>query len=136
MSVSDRPQPRETPTNAPMLAAWRDDGALALQRCADCAQAFFYPRALCPHCHGVRLQWFRATGRGRIESFSRIHRGLPAAFAAEAPVVLAEIRLEDGASMIARVVTSAPQDIRSGQAVRLVPRLSAPLFALPTFEPT
>ncbi len=135
MPVPERPQPRETPTNAPMLAAWRDDAALALQRCTDCAQAFFYPRALCPHCHGTRLRWFRATGRGRIESFSRIHRGLPAAFAAEAPVVLAEIRLEDGASMIARVVTATPEDIRSGQVVRLLPRERAAHFALPTFEP-
>lgn len=130
-----RPFPRETPTNAPMLAAWRDDGALALQRCADCGKAIFYPRSVCPHCWSTALAWFRATGRGTIVSFSRIHRGLPEAFRAEAPIVLAEIALHEGALMIARVVSADPEAISSGMGVQLVPRDEAGRYALPTFRP-
>jgi uncharacterized OB-fold protein len=131
----DMPQPHETPTNAPMLRAWREAGRLALQRCAACARAIFYPRAACPHCWSDRLDWFEATGTGRVVSFTRIHRGLPAVFQADAPIVLAEIALAEGALMIARIVTPDPEAIASGVAVKLVPRDEAAGFPLPTFMP-
>lgn len=129
------PQPRETPTNAPMLRAWREEGALALQRCPACAKVIHYPRVVCPHCWSDRLDWFRASGAGRVVSFTRVHRGLPAPFQAEAPIVLAEIALAEGASMIARIVTPDAGAVRSGMAVRLVPPGEAPRFPLPTFMP-
>jgi uncharacterized OB-fold protein len=129
------PQPRETPTNAPMLATWRGSGRLALQRCEACGRAVFYPRSSCPHCHAARLSWFTAEGRGRIVSFSRIHRGLPEVFQTEAPIVLAEIELAEGVLMIARVVTSDPGAIASGQAVQLVAPEDAARYPLPTFRP-
>jgi len=135
MSTSGYPEPRETPTNAPMLRAWREEAALALQRCEGCGRAFFYPRPMCPHCWSPRLAWERAAGTGRVVSFSRIHRGLPAAFAAEAPVVLAEIELPEGARLIARILTDAPQDAHSGMAVRLLAKPEAARFPLPTFRP-
>ena len=129
------PQPRETPDNAPMLAAWRSEGALHLQRCAACGRVIFYPRAICPHCWSRDLGWFRATGHGRIVAFTRVHRGLPECFQAEAPVVLAEIALDDGVPMIARVLTPDPQHVQSGMAVELLPMPEAAGFPLPTFRP-
>jgi uncharacterized OB-fold protein len=135
MSKAAYPQPQETPTNAPMLAAWRTDGALALQRCAACAHVFFYPRAVCPRCWSPRLDWIRAAGEGRVISFSRIHRGLAEPFAAEAPIVLAEVALPEGASLIARVICDDPQAACSGMAVRLLPMPDAARYPLPTFRP-
>jgi len=128
------PQPRETPTNAPLLSAWREHGALQLQRCEDCSKAVFYPRSSCPHCHSPKLNWFRAEGCGRIIAFSRIHRGLPEAFQAQAPIVLAEIALVEGPRMIARVVTSDAETIASGGEVELVAADRAADFPLPTFR--
>jgi uncharacterized OB-fold protein len=132
--VAAYPEPRETPTNAPMLAAWRE-GALALQRCGTCGHVFFYPRSLCPKCWAADPAWFRADGRGRVVSFTRIERGLTEAFAAEAPVVLAEILLTEGAAMIARVITDDPAAMASGLAVRLLGLPEARRYRLPTFAP-
>ena len=126
---------RETATNRPMLEAWRGEGALLLQRCEACGTTIFYPRSVCPGCWNDKLAWFRASGRGRIVSFSRVHRGFPERFAAEAPIVLAEIRLDEGAAMIARVVTADPDAIASGDAVSLVAADQAPQYELPTFRP-
>jgi uncharacterized protein len=127
---------RETATNRPMLLAWRGQGALMLQRCEACREVIFYPRSICPKCWADRLAWFRASGRGSIVSFSRVHRGLPEKFAAEVPIVLAEIRLDEGALMIARVVTDDPAAIASGDAVELVSPDAAKRFDLPTFKPS
>jgi uncharacterized OB-fold protein len=44
------PQPRQTPVNRPFLEAWRDEGALLVQRCADCRHVYFYPRPFCTRC--------------------------------------------------------------------------------------
>ncbi len=127
---------RETETNSPMLEAWRGQGVLMLQRCEACSEAIFYPRSVCPKCWGDRLAWFRASGKGSIVSFSRVHRGLPPKFEAEVPIVLAEIRLDEGALMIARVVTGDPAAVASGDVVELVSPDAAKRFDLPTFTPS
>jgi uncharacterized OB-fold protein len=116
-----------------MLAAWRNEGSLAIQRCEPCGKSIFYPRSVCPHCWSERLAWYRASGMGKIVSFTRVHRGLPAVFQDEAPIVVAEIALTEGALMIARVVTADPAAIRSGMAVQLVPQADAARYPLPTF---
>lgn len=134
--MSGGAQPRETPTNAPMLTAWREEGALLLQRCRGCKTTIFYPRSVCPKCWSQQFDWIRAEGIGRVVSFSRVHRGLPEAFAAEAPIVLAEIALSEGTLMIARVVTPTPDAVSSGMAVRLVAVDDASRYPLPTFRPT
>ena len=126
---------RETPDNRPMLEAWRKEGALMLQRCEACGTTIFYPRAVCPKCWSDRLAWVRSTGKGRIVSFARVQRGLPDRFQKEAPIVVAEIRLDEDTAMIARVVTDDPAAIASGDAVELVPPDAAPRFELPTFTP-
>ncbi len=133
-SPAPLPAPRQTPTNAPLLDAWRE-GRLLLQHCGHCAKSIFYPRSVCPQCWSPDLAWRQASGRGRIVSFSRIHRGVPEAFHDALPIVLAEIRLEEGALMIARVITDAPDAVRSGMDVRLLPPDAARRYPLPTFEP-
>jgi len=126
------PQPRETPTNAPMLAAWRE-GMLALQECDVCGHVFFYPRSVCPNCWDPSLTWITSDGRGRIVSFSRIHRGLPEAFADEAPIVLAEIAVTEGALMLARIICDDAEAIQSALPVRLLSKPEAARYPLPTF---
>ncbi len=126
------PMPRETATNAPMLTAWRE-GALALQQCATCRSVFFYPRSLCPRCWSTTLGWIRSDGRGRIVSFSHIHKGLPDAFAGEAPITLAEIEVTEGATLLARVICNHPDSVQSGDAVELMRLPDALRYPLPTF---
>ena len=134
MSAPAYPQPRLTPTNAPLLEGWRR-GELMLQHCTDCHAIIFFPREMCPQCWSTRLAWQRSTGRGKIVSFARVHKHVTAPFAAEAPTILAEIALADGGAMMARVATAAPAAIASGMEVELVPMPEAAQFPLPTFRP-
>ena len=128
------PQPTRTAANAPLLDGWRQ-GELMLQRCDACAADVFFPRERCPVCWSMRLSWRRGVGTGRIVSFTVVHRHIHPAFAAEAPTVFAEIALDDGGAMLARVITLAPQALASGMQVELVPLPDAARYPLPTFRP-
>lgn len=126
------PLPHEDAINAPFLDAWRD-GRLLLQRCGSCHRAFFYPRAMCPHCWSVDLHWFQASGRGHVVSWSHVWKP-DAAFASELPVVLVEVELEEGASMLSRVIGEDRVSVRSGALVQTVPPSEAATYPLPTFR--
>jgi uncharacterized protein len=127
------PQPTRTPANAPLLDAWAR-GELLLQQCEACAAKVFFPRELCPACWSPRLAWKASPGTGTIVSFTRVHRHIHAAFAAEVPTLLAEVKLDDGWLMIARITASHPGKVASGTRVELVPMPEAARYPLPAFR--
>jgi uncharacterized OB-fold protein len=129
---NDYPQPHADADNQPMLDAWRN-GQLLLQRCGGCDAVIFYPRPLCPECWSQQLSFHEATGRGRIVAFSLVHRPNHPSFNEETPIVLAEIELHEGPSMISRVVGCDADAVRSGMTVSLVTGEDCARYPLPTF---
>ena len=124
------PRPHEDDENRPMLEAWRE-GRLLLHRCAECGSAASYPRPVCPRCWSDRLEFEEASGRGEVVAWSLVHRPNHESFRDETPIVLAEIALPEGTSLIARVVC-APDAVCSGAAVELV--ADPERYPLPTFR--
>ena len=127
------PRPQGDADNRPLLEGWRG-ARLMLQTCAGCERTFFYPRPVCPHCWSAALSWNAATGRGTIVSYSFVHRPNDPAFFSEVPIILAEIRLEEGPALIARIVGCEPAAMRSGLPVALLPAPEALRYPLPTFR--
>ena len=134
MTESAYPQPTLTSTNAPLIEGWRR-GELMLQHCTQCRAVIFFPRHMCPQCWSIEIEWKRSSGRGKIVSYSHVYSQVAAPFAAEAPILLAEIALDDGGAMLARVISSEPAAIKSGMRVELLPMPEAARFPLPTFRP-
>lgn len=128
------PEPQADRDNAAFLDAWRQ-GRLLLQACTGCGRSFFYPRPLCPHCWSDTLSWKPVPGRGEVVSFSLIHRPNHPSFFEEVPIVLAEICVAEGVTLLARIVGAAPNSIRSGMPVQLVSKVEASRYPLPTFKP-
>ena len=65
----ERPLPQPiTPEAKPYWDGLREQ-KLMLPRCRACRRAFFYPRVVCPHCHASDIEWFQASGRGKLFSF-------------------------------------------------------------------
>lgn len=128
----DYPTPSVDADNRPLLDGWQK-GKLLLQHCGGCGLAFFYPRPMCPGCWSTELRWREAAGRGVVVSFSRIHRPNHPSFLDEVPIILAEIRLDEGAIMLARIITPAPDAIRTGLRIRLL--AEGERYPLPTFAP-
>lgn len=50
-----------------------NEGKLMASRCADCGGLYLPPRAICPACHGDRLEWVETSGQGRLAAFTTIH---------------------------------------------------------------
>jgi len=127
------PQPREDADNAAFLAAWRN-GELLIQHCAGCGKSVFYPRPICPHCCSDRLENCRAIGRGKVVSYSLVHRPNDPAFKDEVPIVLAEVALAEGALILARLVSCDAGKVTSGLAMVLPPPDVCARYPLPVFH--
>lgn len=128
------PVPTRSEINAPMLDAW-EKGELHLQRCGECDHKVYFPRTQCPNCWSTKLEWTHLTGKGKVVSFAKVHKHVHASFAMESPTVLAEILLDEGWSILARVVTENLDDIMNGMPIELVSNDRANQFPLPTFSP-
>ena len=127
------PQPERNDFNAPMLDAWTR-GELCLQQCKACHHKVYFPRLQCPECWSAELEWKALSGRGKIVSFAIVHKHVHASFAEEAPSVFAEILLDEGWPMLARVIADPPGKVKTGMQVELVPAAQAGRFPLPTFQ--
>jgi uncharacterized OB-fold protein len=104
------PTPAVTPETAPYWDGARV-GKLLLQRCLDCRAVRFYPRRACPSCWSERAEWIEASGRGRVHTFTVIHRPPAPAFASRVPYVVALIDLAEGPRMMANVVGEGAMDL-------------------------
>lgn len=93
---------------------------LRIQRCAACGHYQFYPRLYCTTCMSDQVEWVKASGRGKVLSFTIVYRPVTRAFAAEVPYVVALITLDEGPQMMSNVVGCAPESVRMGMPVEVV----------------
>ncbi len=106
-----------------------------IQRCGECRRYVFYPRALCPHCLSDRLEWVRASGKGRVYSYTVVRRAMHPAFQAEVPYVFAIIELEEGVRLPSNVINCRPEDLRVDMPVKAVYHDVTSEITLLKFEP-
>jgi len=121
-------------TEAFWAAARRHE--LSLPYCRSCGAFHFYPRASCPHCLSGDLEWRRASGRGRLETFTIVHRG-PKDFPLGTPYVLAVVELEEGPRIMTNLVgvEPDPSTVKIGMAVEVVFAYVSEELTLPHFRP-
>ena len=84
--------------------------------CDHCQRSFFVPQMACPRCRSESWSYAESTGRGRVYSFTVVHRGPSPEH--RAPYVVAIIDLEDeGWSMMSNVIGCRPEAVEIGQRV-------------------
>lgn len=133
----ERPLPHPiTPEARPYWAGLREH-RLMLPRCRDCGKAFFYPRVLCPSCHSAAIEWFQASGRGRLYSFEIAYQTINKAFRVKPPYVLAMVELEEGPRLMSNLVNVAadPAVVRCDMPVEVVFHRLTDDITLPLFQP-
>jgi uncharacterized OB-fold protein len=133
MTVTEKPIPEISEVAKPYWEAARND-ELHIQRCTSCGKAIFYPRHWCPHCLGQEITWERASGDGRIHSFSTVYQAPFEAYKSDTPYVLALIELAEGPVMMTNVVNCDPEAVTVGLPVRVCFEERADGFKIPQFE--
>jgi uncharacterized OB-fold protein len=109
-------------------------GRLLLKRCLDCGGVIWYPRVICPDCSSLRTEWFEASGRGRVYSYTVNHRG-EGAYQDRAPYVLAYVELDEGPRLLTNIVAADDAELAVGLPVEVVFHDTGEGSALPRFRP-
>lgn len=91
--------------------------ALYLQKCRSCGTLRFHPRALCPGCLSSDVEYVRASGRGRVYTFTVTYQNQAPGFREELPYVMAYVELDEGPRLLTNVVGSAPDEVHIGMPV-------------------
>lgn len=108
---------------------------LLIQQCKKCGAKVFYPKLFCPNCLSSELDWVKASGKGKVYTYTTVYGYQPEAFAEDIPYTLAVVRLAEGVQMMSRIVDCKPEDIRCDMKVEVVFQDVTDEFTLPMFKP-
>ena len=80
-SAYDKPLPiASNPTlTKPFWEATQKE-ELLVPRCNTCSVLFFYPREVCPKCLSMDLGWQKASGLGKVHSYTKVKQAAHPSF--------------------------------------------------------
>lgn len=127
------PLPRPTALSRPHWEGCRD-GKLLVQQCRQCGAHVFIPQPCCTQCQSTELSWIECSGRGKIYSYTVVHRAPRPQF--EVPYVVAIIELEEGWHMLSNVFDCPVEEVAIDMPVRVAFRKMTEEITLPYFSPS
>lgn len=129
-------KPLPTP-DADSAVFWRGlaQGKLLLQHCLDCGHVQYYQQGMCRRCGAERLEHRPASGRGKVHSFSVVHRAPGPAFKRDVPYAVLLVELEEGPRMISSLTGASPESVTFDMPVELVCEKASDEISLPRFKP-
>ena len=98
-------------------------GRLTGIRCVECGTLAVPPKEFCPSCQRRRWEPVPLSGAGNVVSFTVI-RIPPRGRTAEAPYAVAVVKLNEGLSMLGRLVEIPLDAIKTGLPVKFRPLVS------------
>lgn len=136
MTLLARPVPASENAMWAAFYAYCARRELHFQRCEQCACWRHPPRPMCPLCHSDRWEWFAATGRGRIHSWTIVHQAFHPAFAPDVPYAILLGEMEEGVRLIARLSKKDEPNVRLALDLPLQVEFEpvSNEIALPTFS--
>src|SRR5882757_2821060 len=90
---------------------------LYIQKCRECGDTRYYPRALCTNCMSAKTEWVRCSGRGKVYTF-----------------ITAYVELDEGLKMLTNLVDCAPEQVKIGMPVEVVYEDVTPEVTLAKFR--
>jgi uncharacterized OB-fold protein len=106
---------------------------LMIQECSDCGYKNYPPTLYCPRCLSSNLKWVKASGKGRVHSYTVVYEYPPPGF--KTPYIIALIDLEEGVRMLSNIVDCSPEDVKIGMPVEVAFIDVTEDFTLPVFRP-
>ena len=130
-----KPLPQIDEENRPWWeAAQRHE--LYIQKCRDCGDLRFHPRALCTSCMSSNTDWVKCSGKGKIYTFTVTNQNGSAGFRDSLPYILAWVELDEGVRMLTNIVECPPAQVKIDQRVEVVFDDVTPEVTLVKFRPS
>jgi uncharacterized protein len=106
---------------------------LAVQKCDKCGMLRFPAAPFCLGCDSDKASWVPVSGRGKVFSFTVMHRAYHPAF--KAPYTLAVIELNEGVKMTSSLIGVDPAKVKCGMPVEVAFDQLSDEVTLPRFRP-
>lgn len=108
---------------------------LLFQQCSDCGQKIMYPKMFCPNCMSDNLTWQKASGRGRLYSYTVVHRYPPTGFHESLPYVVGIVTLEEGVRLMTNIIQCDQDKLACDMEVEVAFEDISEEVTLPQFRP-
>jgi uncharacterized protein len=129
-----KPLPHIDEENRPWWeAAQRHE--LYIQKCRECGDLRFHPRALCTNCLSSNTEWVKCKGSGRIYTFTVTNQNGASGFRDSLPYVLAWVQLDEGLKLMTNIIDCPPDQVKINMAVEAVFDDVTPDVTLVKFRP-
>jgi len=112
------------------------EGTLKIQHCRSCERHQFYPRRFCTQCLSEEIEWVKASGFGRVYTYTVCHVAGHPAFETRVPYAIGMIELDEGVRMLAGIVTASLDRLAIGERVQVCFERASTDIALPMFRLT
>lgn len=110
------PEDWTLPELTPFNRSWFTSGALAVQRCGECATLQHPPEEICQACGAMEFDTTTLAPRGTVVSYTVVHYAAHRALADAVPYTVVLVSLDDAPQL--RVVGNLTgDDVRIGMAV-------------------
>ena len=134
MSESAARPPRILPEETELTATYWSGaraGVVMLQRCLDCGRSWHPPAPTCPGGVDHRIEWFAASGRATLFSYTRVEHAVHPAVARVLPYLVALVDLEEGPRLVCNLIDADEAGLRAGLPVTLAAGPAAGGLELP-----
>ena len=108
---------------------------LYIQKCRDCGDLRFHPRALCTNCQSSNTEWVKCKGTGHIYTFTVTNQNGASGFRDSLPYVLAWVQLDEGVKLMTNIVNCPPEQVKIDMPVEAVFDDVTPEVTLVKFRP-
>ncbi|MGZ8734536.1 MAG: Zn-ribbon domain-containing OB-fold protein [Acidimicrobiia bacterium] len=111
------------------------EGRLLIRHCTACDEYHFYPRPFCPSCWSEAVEWFDASGRATLYTWSVVYQNDLPPWPARVPYVAAVVDLAEGPRMQTNVVECEFDALADGMELEVVFQATSEDVTIPVFRP-
>jgi uncharacterized OB-fold protein len=108
---------------------------LLIKHCNACGEYHFYPRPFCPSCWSEDVEWYDASGRATLYTWSVVYQNDLPPWPARVPYIAAVVDLAEGPRMQTNVVECEFDALRDGMELEVVFHATSDDFTIPVFRP-
>lgn len=130
----NKPLPEPSLDSQPFWEALKRH-SLELQKCATCGKIRHYPRPVCDKCFSMEVEWVKASGKGRVYSWTVSYHPFHPGFKDDIPYILVTVELDEGVRMISQLKGAEAVEIKAGMPVEVFFEDVTEAIALPIFRP-